>query len=63
MHGWHLLQLLDKRVGDVTSKLKEEKAYQLLFNRKFGEETETWIREMRDTAYIEVLEPQESDAE
>ena len=34
---------------------KEEKAYQLLYNRKFAEESENWLREMRDTAYIEVL--------
>lgn len=55
-HGWHLVQLIGKRIGDVTDKLKEDKAYQLLFQRKFGEEREAWIREMRDQAYIEVLE-------
>jgi peptidyl-prolyl cis-trans isomerase SurA len=63
MHGWHLMQLIDRRVGDVTEKLKEEKAYQLLFNRKFTEETDTWIREMRDAAYIELLDKQNSDTE
>lgn len=63
VHGWHLLQLIDKRVGDVTEKLKEEKAYQLLFNRKFTEETDTWIREMRDAAYIELLDKQDNSTE
>lgn len=56
VHGWHLIQLIGKRVGDVTEKLKREKAQQLLFQRKFGEEREAWIREMRDQAFIEVLE-------
>lgn len=56
VHGWHLVELLGKRVGDVTDKLKQERAHQLLFQRKFGEEREAWIREMRDQAYIEVLE-------
>ncbi|QJR80274.1 peptidylprolyl isomerase SurA [Alteromonas pelagimontana] len=55
-HGWHLIQLLDRRFDDATEKKKEDKASQLLFNRKFQEETETWLREMRDAAYIEVLE-------
>jgi peptidyl-prolyl cis-trans isomerase SurA len=55
-HGWHLVQLIGKRIGDITDKLKEEKAYQVLFQRKFGEEREAWIREMRDQAYIEVIE-------
>lgn len=61
-HGWHLMQLMDKRVGDVTEKLKEDKAYQLLFQRKFAEETDAWIREMRASAYIELLDKQDNSA-
>ncbi|NMH60424.1 peptidylprolyl isomerase SurA [Alteromonas ponticola] len=56
VHGWHLIELLERRVDDATEKRKEDKAYQLLFNRKFQEETEAWLREMRDQAYIEVVE-------
>ncbi len=55
-HGWHLIQLIDRRVDDATEKRKEDRAYQLIFNRKFQEETDTWLREMRDEAYIEVLD-------
>lgn len=55
-HGWHLVEVLGKRVLDATDKLKEDKAYQLIFNRRFTEEKDTWLREMRDTAYIEVLD-------
>jgi peptidyl-prolyl cis-trans isomerase SurA len=62
VHGWHLMQLMDKRVGDVTEKLKEDKAYQLLFQRKFTEETDAWLREMRATAYIELLDKKDSGA-
>jgi peptidyl-prolyl cis-trans isomerase SurA len=54
-HGWHLMQLIDKRVGDATEKRKEDKAYQLLFQRKFAEESDVWLREIRASAYIEVL--------
>ncbi|WP_414829826.1 peptidylprolyl isomerase SurA [Alteromonas sp. H39] len=56
VHGWHLMQLIDRRFDDATDKRKEEKAHQLIFNRKFAEESETWLREMRDAAYIEVLD-------
>ncbi len=56
VHGWHLIQLIDRRVDDATDKLKTDKAYQLIYNRKFAEETENWLREMRDAAYIEVLD-------
>jgi peptidyl-prolyl cis-trans isomerase SurA len=56
VHGWHLIQLIDRRIDDATEKRKEDRAYQLIFNRKFQEETDAWLREMRDQAYIEVLE-------
>jgi len=59
-HGWHLVQMIGKRVDDATDKRQEDKAYQLIFNRKFAEETEAWLREMRDTAYIEVIESENS---
>ncbi len=55
-HGWHLIQLLDKRVDDATEKRKEDRAYQLIYNRKFQEETDAWLREMRGQAYIDVLD-------
>lgn len=55
-HGWHLIQLIGKRIGDITDQLKSDRAYQLLFQRKFSEERDAWLREMRDQAYIEVME-------
>lgn len=55
-HGWHLMQLQDRRVDDATEQRKRMRAQQLIFNRKFSEEAETWLREMRDSAYIEVLD-------
>ena len=58
VHGWHLVQLIDRRVDDATDKRKQDRAHQLLFNRKFAEESDAWIREMRDTAYIEVIDEQ-----
>jgi len=54
-YGWHIMQLTGKRVGDATEKRKEDKAYQLLFQRKFAEESDVWLREIRASAYIEVL--------
>lgn len=56
VHGWHLIQLIERRMDDATEKRKEDRAYQLLFNRKFGEESEAWLREMRESAYIELLD-------
>ena len=55
VYGWHLIQLIDRRIDDATERRKEDRASQLIYNRKFAEETDSWLREMRDAAYIEVL--------
>lgn len=53
--GWHIAQVQGKRKQDVSDRVKQNKAYQLLFNRKFGEEAETWLRELRESAYVEIV--------
>ncbi len=55
-YGWHIIQLLDKRVADKTEQAKRNRAHRMLFNRKFKEESFAWQQEMREQAYIDVLE-------
>ncbi|WP_017444258.1 peptidylprolyl isomerase SurA [Gayadomonas joobiniege] len=55
VHGWHLVQLLDRRTRDATETAYEDHAYRMLFNRKFNEEAEAWLRELREQGYVEVL--------
>lgn len=54
--GWHLAQLTDRRTLDATQRVNENKAYQMLYQRKFGMESARWIKELRDEAYIEIME-------
>ena len=54
--GWHLVQLTGRRTLDATSQNNENRAYQLIFNRKFGVEAIRWMKETRDGAYVEILE-------
>ncbi len=51
--GWHIVEVLDRRVQDATERSKQNRAYQLLFRRKYQEELENWQQEIRDQAYIE----------
>ncbi|MCG7531430.1 peptidylprolyl isomerase SurA [Psychrobium sp. MM17-31] len=55
-HGWHIVKLLGKRKVDATEQFIKNRAHQLLFNRKFSEESDAWAREMRSSAYIEILD-------
>ncbi len=61
VHGWHLVQLMDRRTTDASDKAAQDRAYRLLFNRKFNEEAMAWLREMRNQAYIDIL-GQDEDA-
>lgn len=54
--GWHIIQLEDRRMVDATSQMNENRAYQILFNRKYGMESTRWLKETRDEAYIEIFE-------
>ena len=53
-HGWHIVQLEDRRSQDATGKAQEQRAYQLIFNRRFAEESQAWLDELRDEAYIQI---------
>jgi len=55
-HGWHIVKLLGDRQTDATDKHIKNRAYQMLFSRKFSEESEAWAKELRNNAYIEVLD-------
>lgn len=59
-HGWHITQLLQKRTTDATDKMNTNKAHQLIFRRKYNEELQNWLDEMRSDAYIEIMSPVKS---
>ncbi|MCW8857967.1 MAG: peptidylprolyl isomerase [Kangiella sp.] len=50
--GWHIVQLLGRRTDDQTDAMKRQQALRILQQRKFGEEVENWVRELRDEAYV-----------
>ena len=56
VHGWHIVEVLDRREVDKTDSALKNKAYRILFNRKFNEEAGTWMQEMRAGAYTEMVE-------
>lgn len=50
--GWHIVEVTDRRTLDATEENKQERAYQMLFSRKFREELDNWQQEIRDQAFI-----------
>lgn len=54
--GWHVVQLLDRRTVDATAEKKREQVTRMLYNRRYNEESANFVRELRDEAYVEVME-------
>jgi peptidyl-prolyl cis-trans isomerase SurA len=51
--GWHIIQLLGRRQFDTTDDVRRQRAFQALQGAKADEETELWLRRLRDEAYVE----------
>ncbi len=51
--GWHIIQLLGRRQFDNTDELRRQRAFMQLRESKADEETELWLRRLRDEAYVE----------
>lgn len=51
--GWHLAQVLDRREFDDTEAHNNAKVRDLIYQRKSEEEYLSWLRKLRDEAYVE----------
>lgn len=51
--GWHIIEVLDRRVYDNTEDLKESNCVLRIQNSKMEEEAQLWIRRLRDEAFVE----------
>jgi peptidyl-prolyl cis-trans isomerase SurA len=52
-YGWHIAQLLGHREFDNTDEIKRRQAIEAIRASKADEETELWLRRLRDDAYVE----------
>lgn len=52
--GWHLIQVLDRKDKDNASEHKKNLIREAIRKRKIEEETELWLRRLRDEAYVEI---------
>jgi peptidyl-prolyl cis-trans isomerase SurA len=52
-YGWHVAQLLGKRTQDMSTDERRRKAFEQIRASKADEETELWLRRMRDEAFVD----------
>jgi len=53
--GWHIVQVLGRRQFDTTEENFRARAYAQLRESKADEETELWLRRLRDEAFVEII--------
>jgi peptidyl-prolyl cis-trans isomerase SurA len=53
-YGWHIVQMLGTRTYDSTDDVRRQKAYAAIRESKADEETELWLRRLRDDAFVEI---------
>ena len=52
--GWHIVEVLDRRTYDNTEDLKEQNCAVRIRNGKMDDETQLWMRRIRDEAYVDI---------
>ena len=52
-YGLHILQVQDRRMHDDTIMVKRQKARDAIRRQKIDERKESWLRRIRDEAYVE----------
>jgi peptidyl-prolyl cis-trans isomerase SurA len=55
--GWHIVQRLGRRTHDQSDEVRRQKVLTALRESKVDEETELWLRRLRDEAYVEIRNP------
>ena len=51
--GWHILEVLDRRVYDNTEDVKKGNCDLRIRNSKMEEETQLWMQRLRDEAFVD----------
>jgi peptidyl-prolyl cis-trans isomerase SurA len=53
--GWHILKVDDSRVEDMFETVKRNQVANILRKRRFQDELQLWLQELREDAYVDVL--------
>ena len=53
-YGWHIVQMLGTRTYDSTDDVRRQRAFAAIRESKADEETELWLRRLRDDAFVEI---------
>ena len=52
--GYHILEVLDRREKDVSKELQKDKAYRIIFERKYEEQLDKTLQELRAESFVDI---------
>ena len=52
--GFHLIEVLETRESDISEEQMKNRARQILTERKFSQELDSWVRQVRADAFVEI---------
>ncbi len=52
--GWHILKVLNKRKKNISEEMIKDKAFGILFNRKFNEQLQNTLEEIRSESFVDI---------
>ena len=52
--GWHLIEVEERRKSDMTDLMRRQQVRSILAERRFEEEVQNWLREIRDSTWVEI---------
>ena len=52
--GWHIVKVEGRRDEDMTDMATRSKAMDYVHNRKYQEELDAWLRQIRDEAFVDI---------
>ncbi|MCY4142407.1 MAG: peptidylprolyl isomerase [Gammaproteobacteria bacterium] len=53
--GWHVLEVVDRRIADLSEKALDDMALNALYQRSFEEALLDWLKQVRDEAFVKVI--------
>ena len=58
--GWHLIQVMERREGQLTVEKQRQFARAAIRERKFDQAYQDWMRELRDNATVKILNSEDA---
>ena len=52
--GWHILEVIERRKEDMSEQMKRNQAQNMIRSRRFDEEFQLWLTQIREEAFVEI---------